>query len=395
MLSRLPGAALILVAGLTLIFGVASASPKANHPIATVDGNAACVFNTDNNVVVLTERGLKPRVIDLQSGGATFIEPIMKFWVSEYEKKTDSNVKINYQGKGSGAGIASMTKKEFAFGCSDAPMNKKQLEEANNKGGPVVHIPLVIGAVVPKYNLPGVAQPIKFTGPVLAEIFTGKIRKWNDAKVTALNPGVNLPDQAIQPVYRADPSGTSFIFSDYLSKVDGEFKKSVGASTNPNWPTNIGIKQPRSDGVAGHISRTPGAIGYIELTYALDTKAKFGSVQNKSGKDILANLDSISAAAAASLDKKPTDEPYSLHELTYNLTNADGDNSYPIAGISFGVVYQNLSGAHGEEKAKATVDFFRWATTEGQALARKRNFAPLPPALQEKIKARLDTITVK
>jgi len=324
--------------------------------------------------------------------GATFVEPIMKFWTNEFIEKTGGKVKINYQGTGSGAGVTQMTKKLADFGCSDAPMNQKQLDEAKSNGGAVVHVPLVIGAVVPMYNLPGVDAPVKFTGPLLVEIFTGKVAKWNDPKLAALNPGVALPDLAIQPVYRADTSGTSFIFSDYLSKVDAGFKKEVGASTAPKWPETVGIRQPKSDGVAGHIDRTPGAIGYIELTYALDKKAKYGSVRNKAGKDVLADFAGITAAAEASLGEKQTAEPYSLHELTYNLTDAGGDGSYPIAGMSFAVVYQKLEGA----KGKAVVAFLRWATSpEGQEMAKKRNYAPLPPALGAKIAARLDTVSVE
>lgn len=330
---------------------------------------------------------------ELNGQGATFVEPIMKYWTSEFGERTGGKVRINYQGTGSGAGVSQMTKKLADFGCSDAPMNKKQMGELPS-GAAVVHIPTVIGAVVPVYNLPGVEQPVKFTGPLLAEIFTGKVGKWNDPKLAALNPGVKLPDLAIQPVYRSDPSGTSFIFSDYLSKVDAGFRTTVGASTTPNWPKGAGIAQPKSDGVAGHITRTPGAIGYIELTYALDSKEKlrYGSVRNRAGKDILADLDSITAAADASLGEKQTREPYSLHELTYNLTDAPGERSYPIAGMSFAVLYQQQAGA----KGKALVAFLRWAASaDGQELAKKRNYAPLPASLREKIAARLDGVSVE
>lgn len=335
---------------------------------------------------------------EVNAEGATFVEPIMKVWTNEFLEKTGGNVRINYQGKGSGAGIGQMTKKLAAFGCSDAPMNEKQLDEAKKTGGEVVHIPLVIGAVVPMYNLPGVEQPVKFTGPLLVEVFTGKVKRWDDAKLKELNPGVALPALDIQPVYRADPSGTSFIFSDYLSKIDAGFKTTVGASTTPKWPETVGIRQQKSDGVAGHIARTAGAIGYIELTYALDQKAKYGSVRNAAGKDVLADLASITAAAAASLDVKPTEPPYSLHELTYNLTNAPGEASYPIAGMSFAVLYQkpDLGDDAAKARAKAVVAFLKWATgAEGQDLAGKRNYAPLPPALRERAAARLATVAVQ
>lgn len=335
---------------------------------------------------------------EVNAEGATFVEPIMKVWTNEFLTLSGDRVRINYQGKGSGAGIGQMTKKLAAFGCSDAPMNQAQLDEARKTGGEVVHVPLVIGAVVPMYNLPGVDQPVKFTGPLLVEIFTGRVKRWDDAKLKALNPGVGLPALDIQPVYRADPSGTSFIFSDYLSKIDPEFKKTVGASTTPKWPETVGIRQQKSDGVAGHVNRTAGAIGYIELTYALDQKAKYGSVRNAAGKDVVADLAGITAAAAASLDVKQADPPYSLHELTYNLTNAPGAASYPIAGMSFAVLYQkpDLSDDAAKARARAVVTFLRWATgAEGQELAGKRNYAPLPPALREKVAARLGTVVVE
>lgn len=335
---------------------------------------------------------------EVNAEGATFVEPIMKVWTNEFLEKTGDKVRINYQGKGSGAGIGQMTKKLADFGCSDAPMNAAQLAEARKTGGEVVHVPLVIGAVVPMYNLPGVEQPVKFTGPLLVEVFTGKVKRWNDPKLKDLNPGLALPDLEIQPVYRSDPSGTSFIFSDYLSKVDPEFKKTVGASTAPNWPKSVGIRQQKSDGVAGHVKENPGAVGYIELTYALDQKAKYGSVRNAAGKDVLADLAGITAAAAASLDLKQTEPPYSLHELTYNLTNAPGAASYPIAGMSFAVLYQkpDLGDDAAKARARAVVTFLKWATSAGgQDLAGRRNYAPLPPTLREKAAARLATVTVE
>jgi phosphate ABC transporter phosphate-binding protein len=335
---------------------------------------------------------------EVNAEGATFVEPIMKVWTNEFQSLTGDKVRINYQGKGSGAGISQMTKKLAAFGASDAPMNRAQLDEAKKSGGDVVHVPLVIGAVVPMYNLPGVDQPVKFTGPLLVEIFTGTVKRWDDPKLTALNPGVALPALDIQPVYRSDPSGTTYIFSDYLSKVDATFKQTVGASTAPNWPKEVGIRQQKSDGVAGHVSRTAGAIGYIELTYALDQKAKFGSVRNAAGKDVLADLASITAAAAASLEAKQTEPPYSLHELTYNLTNAPGEASYPIAGMSFAVLYQkpDLGDDAAKARARAVVTFLKWATGDkGQELAGLRNYAPLPPALRGRIAERLSSVVVE
>lgn len=329
-------------------------------------------------------------LVDLRGRGATFVQPIMKIWTEKYPEVRTGKARIDYVGTGSGNGVSTMTNKEVDFGCSDAPMNAKQLEAAKAKGGDVVHVPLVMGAVVPMYNVPGVTKPLAFTGPVLAEIFTGKITAWNDAKLKELNPGVELPDLKIQPVYRDDPSGTTFIFTDYLCKVSGDFKKEIGKPSNePTWPKGVGTRQPKSDGVAGHILRTAGAIGYIELTYALDTKAQYGSVRNKAGKDLQASLDSITAAAAATLGVKQTEEPYSLNELTFSLTDAGGEASYPIAGMSYALIYKKLPAV----KGKTTADFLRWATSkDGQRMARQRNFAPLPEDLQKKIAAALDGI---
>ncbi|MGL4419207.1 MAG: substrate-binding domain-containing protein, partial [Gemmataceae bacterium] len=207
-----------------------------------------------------------------------------------------------------------------------------------------------------------------------------------------LNPGVTLPDLAIQAVARADTSGTSFVFTDYLSKVSEEFKKTVGASTAPNWPTAVGIKQNKSDGVAGHISRTDGALGYIELTYAMDTKATYGNVVNAAGKPMAATLASITAAADASLGTKPTAEPYNLHDLTYNLTNAAGDASYPIAAMSYAILYSKQKAPEGA----AVLAFLTWATSEsGQKIAEKRNYAMLPAKMQEQVLAKLKTVSVE
>ena len=328
--------------------------------------------------------------IEVNAQGATFVEPIMVVWAEEYRATTDGKVKINYQGTGSGAGVRALVNKEAAFGCSDAPMSARQLEEAKAAGGEVIHVPTVIGAVVPMYNLPGVKHPVNFTGPVLARIFTGKIKTWNDPDIRELNPGVDLPALDIQPVYRSDSSGTSFIFTDYLAGVDPGFKSTVGAAKEPSWPQGVGISKPKSAGVADHVRSTPGAIGYIELTYALDTNAPYGSVKNKAGNFILADFDSISAAAEAALGEKQTREPYSLHDLAYNLTDAAGEKSYPIAAMSFAILYKKQDDA---ATGKAVVEFLKWATSaDGQAMAKARKFAPLPEGLRKKIHDTLDTV---
>ncbi len=329
---------------------------------------------------------------DLKGVGATFVQPIMKDWTEKYLKETDDKVRVNYDAKGSGAGIAAVTTREADFGCSDAPMKKAEVEAAKEKGGEVVHVPLVIGAVVPVYTLKGVPAgvPLTFSGPVLAAIFTGKITKWNDPKLAALNPGVALPDLGIKPVYRADKSGTSFIFTAYLGKVSPEFKAAIPPSTEPAWPKEVGSREQQSKGVADAVARADGAIGYVELTFALDNKIAFGAVVNKAGKPVLATLDSITAAAAAAMESKPTAEPYSLHELTYDLSDAGGDGSYPIAAMSFAVFYKGLAA----DKRTAVVTFLRWAAVsdKGQKMASIRNFAPLPPELRTKIGDLLDKV---
>lgn len=328
--------------------------------------------------------------VELNGQGATFVEPVMKVWTEEYrEEKTGGRVRINYQGTGSGAGVSQLSKKTVDFACSDAPMNKKQIEEAA-PGGPVVHVPVVLGAVVPVYNLDGLDKPLNFTGPVLAAIYLGKLTKWNDPALKELNPGVALPDLGIQPVFRSDSSGTSNIFTEYLSKVSPEFKEKVGASTSPAFPQGVGIGKPKTDGVAGHVASTRGAIGYVELTYALDKKSQFGAVKNKAGAFVRADLAGITAAAAASLGAKPTAEPYSLHDLTYSLTDAAGEASYPVAAISYAVLYARQPDA---AKGKAVVEFLKWClSAEGQKIAGRRNYAPLPDELAKRATAKLDSV---
>jgi phosphate transport system substrate-binding protein len=330
---------------------------------------------------------------ELNGQGATFIEPIMKVWTNFYlDEKTGGKVRIDYQGTASGAGIQQLTKKTTDFACSDAPMNKTQLAEATAAGGPVIHAPLVIGAVVLIYNLEGIDKPLKFTGPALADIYLGKVTKWNDPALKALNPEVALPDLGIQPVFRSDASGTSNIFTEFLSKVSPDFKAKVGASTSPTFPSGVGIGKLKTNGVAGHVSTTKGAIGYVELTYALDKKAQFGLVKNTAGNFVRADLPSITAAAAASLKGKPTEEPYTLHDLTYSFTNADGAESYPIAAPSYALLYAKQ---HDGVKGRALVGFLKWCVSaEGQKMAVARNYASLPEDLAARVTAKLDTVEI-
>ena len=333
--------------------------------------------------------------VTLQGEGSTFVEPLMRVWTTYYAEATDQRVVVNYQANGSGSGITQMTKGLADFGCTDGPMGRKQLAEAEARGGPVLHVPLVAGAVVPIYNLPPGGEgepdgPLHFTGEVLAEIFLGRLTQWNDPALAALNPGRALPDLAVQPVARADPSGTSLVFADYLAKVHPEARATLGVSNLPNWPRGVGIAQAKSDGVAGYVGRTPGAIGYVELAFALENPdVRFGTVRNRAGRDIAAGRGSIAAAAEVRLDARPTEEPYSLHELTYNLTDAAGPDAYPIVGLSFAVLYRRQPGPRGA----AVRDFLAWAVSaDGQKLAGKRHYGPLPEALRQATLSQLQQI---
>ena len=244
----------------------------------------------------------KPR---LNAGGSTFVYPMMSKWSAEYDQA--KGVEVNYQSIGSGGGIQQMIAKTLDFGCTDAPMNQEQLDKAKEAGGEVVHIPLVMGAVVPIYHLEGVKVPLRFTGPVLADIYLEKIKKWNDTELAKLNPGVELPDKEILTVHRSEGSGTTYIWVDYLSKISpaGEWKERVGVGASVKWPGGLAAKG--NEGVAGKVSQSPGSIGYVELVYALQNRIPFGSVQNQEGQFITPSLESVTAAAKGALTDIPED----------------------------------------------------------------------------------------
>jgi phosphate ABC transporter phosphate-binding protein len=317
------------------------------------------------------------RMVDrLSGGGSSFVAPMMKKWASEYKKAKD--IEIDYGSTGSGAGVTQMIEKRNDFGCTDAPMNDEQLDKARMAGGDVIHVPLVMGGVVPIYNLPEVEKQLKFTGPVLADIFLGKIKKWNDPALIKINEGVDLPDRAISVARRADASGTSYIFTDFLSKVSPEWQEKVGTSTEPKWPVGAGgVKNPA---VAALVSDTKGAIGYVELIYALENpKLKVGAVQNKAGEFVTASLETVTAAAAG-LKDVPDD-------LRFSMTNADGKESYPISGTVWMVLYTKQP-----EKATALKDMIRWLTHEGQEFAKGLHYARLPQGMVDQIDKKLALI---
>jgi phosphate transport system substrate-binding protein len=298
--------------------------------------------------------------IQINGAGATFPYPIYSKWFSEYNK-LHPEVEINYQSIGSGGGIKQLSNQTVFFGASDGPMTDQQLKEAP---GPVLHFPTVLGGVVPSYNIPGVTASLKFTGTVLAGIYLGKITKWNDPQLAKLNPGVPLPDTDITPVHRSDGSGTNYIWCDYLSKVDPEFKQKVGVSTSVNWPTGIGGKG--NEGVSGLVKQTPGAIGYVELIYALQNKISFGDVQNHDGKFLRSSLETVTAAAAGAA--MPAD-------FRVSITDAPGANAYPISSFTWMLFYENPKD---KQRAKIMVDFFKWAITDGQKYCAELGYAPLP-----------------
>jgi phosphate transport system substrate-binding protein len=298
----------------------------------------------------------------INGAGATFPYPIYSKWFAEYNR-LHPNVRINYQSQGSGAGIRQLTSRTVFFGASDQPMKEEQLKSAP---GAILHFPTVLGAVVPVYNLPGVSQELKFTGPLLADIVLGKVTKWNDPAITSLNPGVQLPDQAITFVHRSDGSGTTFVWADYLSKVSPEFKERVGADSSLNWPVGIGGKG--NEGVSGMVSQTPGSLGYVELIYALQNNIAFGAVQNAAGNFVKASIDSVTAAAEGAAANMPDD-------FRVSITNSPGENAYPIASFTWILLYENP-----DDRAQARVmtEFMKWALTDGQAHARELGYAPLP-----------------
>jgi phosphate ABC transporter phosphate-binding protein len=315
----------------------------------------------------------------LNGGGSSFVYPMMSRWASEYDKI--KGVKVNYQSIGSGGGIQQMTVKTVDFGCTDAPLSEEQLKRAKETGGDVVHLPLVMGAIVPAYNLDEVKEPLIFTGPVLADIYLGKIKRWNDTALKDLNPNAALPDKEISVVNRSDGSGSTFIWTDYLSKVSPEWKSTVGVGTSVKWPHPSGVGQKGTEGVAGQVKRSPGSLGYIELIYALKNNINFGLVKNKEGVPIKASLDSVTAAASGALSQIPDD-------LRYSLTDPPGKESYPISGTTWAVLYVNQPSA----KGKTVVDFLRWITHEGQQYAKDLQYSKLPQGLVERLDQKLDSI---
>jgi phosphate transport system substrate-binding protein len=315
----------------------------------------------------------------LNGAGATFPNPIYTKWFDEYHK-AHSDVEINYQSKGSGAGIRQLTEGTVDFGASDGPMTDQQLQDAKEKRKTdIVHIPTVLGSVVPAYNISEVKNELKFSPEALAGIYLGKITKWNDPVIAKDNKGVNLPDKAIVVVHRADGSGTTYIFTDYLSKVSQEWKDKVGKGTSVQWPTGLG--QQGNEAVAGMVRQMDGAIGYVELIYALKNNIPFGSVKNAAGQFVKASLESTTAAAA-SMKQMPDD-------FRVSITNAPGKGAYPIASFTWLLVPVKWEDA---AKHKVMIDFLNWMLNSGEGMVQSLYYAPLPKNVAAKVKAKIATI---
>jgi phosphate transport system substrate-binding protein len=318
--------------------------------------------------------------VDLTGAGATFPYPLYSKWFSDYAAKT--RVRINYQSIGSGGGIRQLSEGTVDFGASDSPMSDAEMAKA--KGGPVLHVPTALGAVAVIYNLQNVGEPLRLTGPVLGDIFLGRIKKWNDPRIAQLNTDVTLPATDILPVRRSDGSGTTFIFTDYLSAVSPAWAQGPGRGKEVDWPAGMGAKG--NEGVAGMVKQTPGSVGYVELAYAKQNRLPYTSIQNAAGTFILPSIESVTAAAAGAMSALGASSDYRV-----SVVNAPGADAYPISSFTWLLVYQRQPDA---TKGRKLVDFLRWALSEGQQAAAPLDYAPLPGALTGQLRGRIDQIQI-
>lgn len=313
---------------------------------------------------------------DITGAGASFPNPIYARWFAEYSK-LHPGVRINYQPVGSGAGIRQVSQRIVDFGATDGPMTDQQLASSRVT---LLHVPTVVGAVVPSYNVPSAKKPLNFAPDVLADIYLGRITRWNDARLRRDNPGVELPDEAIGVVYRADGSGTTYVFTDYLCKVSPAFRASVGRDTTVSWPVGVGGKG--NEGVMAMVRAIPYSLGYVELAYALENGVAFGAVRNSAGAWVVASQQSVSAAAVSALPSIPRD-------YRISITNAQGPDSYPIASFTWLLLPEHANSA---AKGKALADFLRWMLDHGQQEAASEKYVPLPAPLIERIRASVDQL---
>src|ERR1700674_4296869 len=318
--------------------------------------------------------------LSITGAGATFPYPMYSKWFDEYHKK-DANIEINYQSIGSGGGIKQVTEGTVDFGASDGPMNDEQLKTFQDKHGfAILHFPTVLGADVPTYNIPGVTAELNFTPEAIAGIFLGKITKWNDPAITGANKGVNLPAYDILVVHRSDGSGTTYIWTDYLSKISEEWKSKVGKGTSVNWPTGIGGKG--NEGVTGSVKNTPNTIGYVELIYAVQNNIPYGTVKNSSGNFVKADLAGVTAAASGAAKEMPDD-------FRVSITNAPGKTAYPISSFTWLLIPQKFQDAG---KRDAIKGFLKWMLTDGQNSVEALSYAKLPKEVVEKEKKAINNV---
>lgn len=315
---------------------------------------------------------------ELTGAGSSFAAPLYNRWAADYAAKT--NVRVNYQPIGSGGGIRQFSEMTVDFGGTDGPMTDDQLAKA--KGGQVLHVPVAMGAAVIVYNIPGVTKELRMTPAVIAAIFLGKITKWNDPAIASLNRGVALPIQDVLVVHRSDGSGTTFMFTDFLTAVSPEWAQTVGKGTDVKWPVGLGAKG--SDGVSGQVKQLPGSIGYVELTYARQNKLEYALVRNAAGNFIQPSIASVTAAAAAIAQGLPASTDYRI-----SIVNAPGKNAYPITSMTWALVYLHQANP---AKGKILVDFLRYGLTQGHEAAERLDYAPLPAAVVKQLEKRLDAV---
>jgi len=317
---------------------------------------------------------------DLTGAGATFPNPIYSKWFSDYAANT--GVKINYQPIGSGGGIRQLSEQTVDFGATDAPMSDEELAKA--KGGPVMHVPTVLGAVVITYNVPGITKTLRLDGTALADIFLGKITKWNDPRIATVNNGLKLPATDILVVHRSDGSGTSYVFTEYLASVSPAWSAKPGKGKEVQWPVGIGGRG--NEGVTGQVRQIPGSIGYVELAYAKQNKLAYADIKNAAGVFVTPTIDAVTAAAAGAVAKLPPNTDYRV-----SIVNAAGKDAYPISSFTWLLVYRHQADA---AKGKKLLAFVRWALTEGEKSAASLDYAPLPAIMAKQLLKRLDTVAL-
>ena len=357
----------LLPLALSAAITVVACSPRADRAGSDSTTSAAAAASTGGSDAQLT------------GAGATFPAPIYQKWFADYAAKT--GVKINYQPIGSGGGIRQLSEQTVDFGASDAPMSDDEMSKA--KGGPVQHIPTVLGAVCVTYNLAEVTKPLNLSGDLIADIFLGKVTKWNDPRIAALNKGVALPDRDLVVVHRSDGSGTSYIFTDYLTSASQSWASGPGKGKDVKWPVGLGAKG--NDGVTGQVKQTPGAIGYVELAYARQNKLPTAAIRNAAGQYVQPSIEAVTAAAAGVAQKLPANSDYRI-----SIVNAPGAQSYPISSFTWILVYKNQPNA---EKGKKLLEFLRWALHDGEQSASSLDYAPLPAALVTRLDSTLTTLT--